>query len=375
MFQLIKPNYMLMMYKPELFLYGGYGEHGRSCFVIKRASGHCIMIDCGVLDTDPQPYPEVPHDVIINTDYLLLTHCHKDHVGAVEYFIAKGFHGMIVTEEITTELRIIKYGDVKELVCEGYQEIYLEQDIRIGYGRSGHCAGSLWFYVEVDGYNFVFSGDYQADTVVNAVDVIEHIYANEAVIDCGHDEVEISAELCRKNILEKIKMNLLHGKTVFLPVQQYGRGLELLWLVKHEFPNIVCMGDKQFIENSKLSVSFSRSYKEECLEILKGFVNEIHEITSDTQGIIFLSDTHFEQEESLELFQKYGSYAFLISTGRVKHNQVIEGLIQKGQGVHLPYCHHQSEYDLQKVIEKNEFQKVYPYHGYKKRILMKVGQI
>ena len=46
----------------ELELKGGYGEHGRSCFLLKQENGRSLMFDCGILDTDALPYPNITPD-------------------------------------------------------------------------------------------------------------------------------------------------------------------------------------------------------------------------------------------------------------------------------------------------------------------------
>ena len=46
----------------ELELKGGYGEHGRSCFLLKQENGRSLMFDCGILDTDAIPYPNITPD-------------------------------------------------------------------------------------------------------------------------------------------------------------------------------------------------------------------------------------------------------------------------------------------------------------------------
>ena len=39
---------------------GGYGEHGRSCFLVEYGTeGHFYMVDCGIMDSDSNPYPNV----------------------------------------------------------------------------------------------------------------------------------------------------------------------------------------------------------------------------------------------------------------------------------------------------------------------------
>ena len=70
---------------------GGYGEHGRSCFLTEYGTGgRFYMVDCGIMDSDANPYPAVSDEEIARTDYIFLTHCHKDHSGAFTEFVKRG---------------------------------------------------------------------------------------------------------------------------------------------------------------------------------------------------------------------------------------------------------------------------------------------
>ena len=93
----------------RLLVKGGYGEHGRSCFLLPMEEDRYCMLDCGIMDTDPQPYPKVEPEILKRTDYLFLSHCHKDHSGAFEHFCRQGFSGWLVTTAPTMKFSGIDY--------------------------------------------------------------------------------------------------------------------------------------------------------------------------------------------------------------------------------------------------------------------------
>ena len=89
---------------------GGYGEHGRSCFLMEYGrEGRYCMVDCGIMDSDSQPYPDVTSEELSKTDYLFLTHCHKDHSGAFTEFVKRGFCGVLAASQMTIDLSNISY--------------------------------------------------------------------------------------------------------------------------------------------------------------------------------------------------------------------------------------------------------------------------
>ena len=100
------------MLMTKLKIKGGYGEHGRSCFMIEYKDKHYIMFDCGILDTDPFPYPNITDEEAINTDFLFLSHAHKDHSGAIDHLIYKGFSGWILGTKQTIDFSHIEYDKI-----------------------------------------------------------------------------------------------------------------------------------------------------------------------------------------------------------------------------------------------------------------------
>ena len=91
------------MYMDRLIVKGGYGEHGRSCFLVPFAQGRYYMLDCGIMDTDENPWPEVETELLERTEYLFLSHCHKDHSGAFSRLVSRGFRGWLVAAGATVE--------------------------------------------------------------------------------------------------------------------------------------------------------------------------------------------------------------------------------------------------------------------------------
>lgn len=123
------------MYMRKVISKGGYGEHGRSCFLVEYGNcGRFYIVDCGIMDTDIFPYPNVEEKELERADYLFLTHCHKDHSGAFSYFIEKGFSGWLVASELTLSLSRISYSKTIMLNAE---ERYQKEQILTLPGTEG----------------------------------------------------------------------------------------------------------------------------------------------------------------------------------------------------------------------------------------------
>ena len=55
--------------------------------------GRCYIVDCGIMDTDPVPWPAVTPEELAQADFLFLTHCHKDHA-SIRQFCGTGIPRM-----------------------------------------------------------------------------------------------------------------------------------------------------------------------------------------------------------------------------------------------------------------------------------------
>ena len=104
------------------------------------------MFDCGILDTDALPYPNITPDEARQINYLFLSHAHKDHTGAVPYLLQLGFQGVIAASPETIRHIGLRYDKIRELDISPQSGTDFE-GFQVITGSSGHCPGSLWFYV------------------------------------------------------------------------------------------------------------------------------------------------------------------------------------------------------------------------------------
>ncbi len=252
---------------------GGYGEHGRSCFLVQYDdSGRCYMVDCGIMDEDPFPYPSLSFEELECVDYLFLTHCHKDHSGAIHYICENGFHGTVITSEMTGRLDPIPCEEVIFLPVHAGEDSCRIGGLDVRYGRSGHCPGGLWFLIRDALGSCFFSGDYQENTILYACDRAEGLEADLAVVDCAHVSTDQDAESLRMELRSQTEQFLAQGRQVVFPVPKYGRGLEMYCLLRREFPDVRIRVDKEFIACSKKMMKEECWYQEQELQEVREIV-------------------------------------------------------------------------------------------------------
>lgn len=352
----------------ELELKGGYGEHGRSCFLLKQENGRSLMFDCGILDTDALPYPNITPDEARQINYLFLSHAHKDHTGAVPYLLQLGFQGVIAASPETIRHIGLRYDKIRELDISPQSGTDFE-GFQVITGSSGHCPGSLWFYVCFEsGYKFFYSGDFQPDPLVYPVDLPKDLHADVAILDMAHDTILDTAPLLRNRLSGKVREYLARGKRIILPVQAFGRGVEILYLLYK-----TCAGHKIWLDQNMKVITdrilTGSSVEEDRRRELTDFYPAVKQNSIDNADIVIIGDTHLERPENQALVRALlEKDAVIIGTGRRKDGSFMASMYDEGQAIRLPFPHHSSRKDARFLSESNCFQTVLPFHSNVKEV-------
>ncbi len=335
---------------------GGCGEHGRNCFLVKN-DNDSFLVDCGLLSSSGTP--ELTEDEIRSVRYLFLTHSHADHSGAIPWLYQNGFNGKIIASEQT--LKQLAFAVSDSVSLEGITENRKGRigNIEMQYGRSGHCVGSVWYQFSLQGKKLMFSGDYTENTQVYSFDPIRDKFADIAVVDCAYGNKSISyADECEMLIKTIKKLLDIYGRIV-MPVPKYGRGLELLCLLKKAIPKVNFCGDGHFIEQSEKMSEQSYWFKSNAN------VCSVHTVDQEIYPkILFVSDPQIRSEKArktvLNILQKGGT---AVMTGTVEEGTMAEKLINDRKMHLVRYPVHQNYIQYKALVSKNHFSKVIAYHS------------
>jgi len=168
--------------------FGAAGEVTGSNFLIETNTAK-YMVDCGLFqgrdtisDLNDQPFAYTPAE----TEAVIVTHAHLDHIGRLPKLVRAGYRGPIFATEATIELSTIVLKDAMDLSNErsereGKPPLYEPVDLNrtlhqfqaVPYHKAhplsasdsftlydaGHILGSASVLLEAGGKKIVFSGD------------------------------------------------------------------------------------------------------------------------------------------------------------------------------------------------------------------------
>ncbi|NQX62276.1 INTS11 family MBL fold metallo-hydrolase [Paenibacillus qinlingensis] len=261
-------------------VWGGAGEHGRSCYWIGNAQSS-VMLDCGVKREGVGEYPLLDASRVAALDAVFLSHAHEDHSIAIPWLYKLGYTGVVWTTRITAEqlpsyhsnwgnyvrqqggelpyeeshLASVRYAFIEES-APAQQWFAISPTLRVCWGRSGHMLGSIWLMIELEGKRFFYSGDYSEDSILLGTDTPrlsdQGITIDGAIIDAAYSTDMDEQETKLEHLYKEADCVMNAKSLLLLPVPVSGRGQELLLLMEQRYPETPIRVERELIDSMKL---------------------------------------------------------------------------------------------------------------------------
>lgn len=342
----------------KLFIAGGVGEHGRNCFLV-QGNATCFLVDCGrMADTPGDPYPHLSSEQIRRLDAVFLTHSHADHTGSLPWLYEKGFEGTVIASKNTLhQLPFpVKTSAVLETLCPvGSGQVH---GLTVTWGRSGHCAGSVWYRFAEAEKSVFFSGDYTEDTQVYACDFIRNLTADLAVLDCAYGTDGMTYAAVCDRLVQKSAQLLASHRLLLFPVPKYGRGLEILKLFSERLGDVPYYADKLFLENLASQQAGGFWYRPGKIRA------SVSPYNGQPRGMVFVSDPQLRSENAQRTAARVlSSGGRAVMTGTLEIGSYSEYLFRRRKMSLLRYPVHLNHAQFELLAGKNSFGITIPYHS------------
>ncbi len=345
----------------ELYIAGGCGEHGRNCFCLETEDD-AWLVDCGVMagtEGDGR-FPHLNAPQIRKLRAVFLTHSHADHTGAIPWLLQQGYEGPVIAATPTfSQLPFeIRQTMTLEKICPPTEKGTMGK-LGVSWGRSGHCEGSVWLQFFTENKTILFSGDYTEASEAYPCDRLRNKYADLAVIDCAYgQDTQTDAEYI-DHVVKTVKGRLEKGRSVFMPVPKYGRGLDLLLLLSEKLPEVPIYGDEHFMEQAQKAYhggEWYRTFPPKCLQHLE-------KDTSAAAGIVFLSDPQLRGKAGERARILLEAEACGVMTGTPEAGSFSEELLKSGKMVFARYPVHLNEASCKRLLAQNQIKRAVRYHS------------
>ena len=344
----------------RLFVAGGCGDEGRNCFLVE-GERHTFLMDAGTSTDGLDRLPDLKEEEIQRLEYIFITHSHRDHTGALEYLVQSGFRGSVLMSRQT--YRQIHYKPQNTIIFDSSsQKMDLEPGFTVRWGRTGHCAGALWFHILAEGKHIFFSGDYREEDPFYRCDPVRGIHVDMAVIDGAYSRKDRGIDL-RRQVAEEAAALLGRGGALLLPVPHYGRGLSMAVLFHHLFGKGHPLFMSSKLHNEWMKLGHRKYFAcDQAVEIpFSSFLPWDNE-TIERGGIYFLTDVQLSHKSSRELIAKYSDMGVLL-TGSVHGYGRAGEFLKFGRARLSLWPNHQTWREMEELQAVNDMPLVLPFHN------------
>lgn len=269
-----------MSQKIKLDVWGGAGEHGRSCYRLQSGQTS-VLLDCGGKKENGGLYPRLDPERVQELGTVFLSHAHEDHMAALPLLLQHGYAGEVwLTRETYRQLPAYARSWKNYVLAQGGQLPYESADweklrfrfmdvetpevqwqtmgtgLRFCWGPSGHLPGAVWLLLDLEGELVFFSGDYSVESTLlqaNMPDpsLLEGRVIELAIIDAAYGDAPHTQEQLLGELIGNLEQVWSRGGHALLPVPVSGRGLDLVVELSEKLPEYPLAAEASLVNEWK----------------------------------------------------------------------------------------------------------------------------
>jgi len=241
----------------ELRVWGGAGEQGRACFLVRWDGGSCLL-DCGVKRvfdaSSAGEYPVWDPEMLAEVDAVVVTHAHEDHAAALPMVERLAPRATLFAHPVMIpEIRACARAWISAVRHHGMEPPFGEGDVadlriqpwsygapmKVGgatltCGPNGHMLGSMWVQIEdANEKRLVFTSDWTSQSLLLPSPSFP-TRADALLTDAAYGVHSFSQDQSLTMILDLIADTIACDSVALLPVPRVGRSQELLLALSTE---------------------------------------------------------------------------------------------------------------------------------------------
>lgn len=236
----------------EISFFGGAGEVGRSCIMVKTKKSK-ILLDAGIKLGEVEERPKISAEEIKSLDGVFITHAHLDHCGFLPHLYSAGYQKEVYATKPTMELtnviindylRISKPSNVtkeglavmaKHQKIVDYDKEFKFNDLTIKFISAGHILGSALISVSDGTRTLLYTGDINlaSSKLLNGANV-KGLKADALITESTYGaktDVFPKRDDMTSKMIESVRTTIMAGGKVIIPTFAVGRGQEILLIL------------------------------------------------------------------------------------------------------------------------------------------------
>jgi len=248
----------------RLIAVSGLGAKEPAAFVVE-ANGRRLLLDCGE-GPEPGRLPDI--DAVGRINAVIVSHSHKDHIGALRFIDRIGAPPVYATEPVARKLP----GGIaaRPIPIRGRASV---EGIEIETGPDGHAVGGVWLRLGL-GDGLLYMGDHSIESSVYVFATPPS--AQTVIFDASYGDAQATQNGQRAELAD-----IAAAGPLLLPVPADGRGPEIaLFLQEAGFD--VAIDEEMRAAAALLTQGARESARPDSIQRLRRLVRDARPLTADS---------------------------------------------------------------------------------------------